>query len=505
MRVLNGSGGGGVILRVRFQTTDLPPEIIRQPLDVEGIERVDSAGFTVEVRSASPVSYTWRFNGVEIPGANTSTLSFNRVRLNQAGTYSVLIRNNGGSVESLPARLTVHARPVNDDFADRTALVGGDVDATGASAYATREDSAGEPGGIVDFPSVWWSWTSPRDGYGVVDLAGSREGTLLDLFTGGRMPDLVSVPTLLYQNSDATYRARFAASAGTTYQVRVLNGAGGGDVALKIRLGTTDSPPEIVDQPADTEVIQGQDSPGFSVEARSVTPLGYQWRFNGLAIPGANSSRLVFDNVRLDQAGIYSVLVNNGGGTVESRSARLNIHSRPANDDFADRITLTGTTASGAGTSLYATREDAVGEPLGVFPYPSVWWTWTAPKAGFVIVDLAGSLDGTVGELFAGEALAALETVPVLLEQNADATSRARLFSEAGRTYQVRVLNGTGGGSVNLGIRLLPTDLPPAIASQPADLEVIERQDSPGFQVEARSVASTSFQWRFNGGAFLTQ
>jgi hypothetical protein len=56
------------------------------------------------------------------------------------------------------------------------------------------------------------------------------------------------------------------------------------------------------------------------------------------------------------------------------------------NDCFARRITLTGVTPSAAASSLDATTE--LGEPLhaGAFGGHSLWWTWTAPASGRVVL-----------------------------------------------------------------------------------------------------------------------
>src|SRR5256885_16260825 len=59
----------------------------------------------------------------------------------------------------------------------------------------------------------------------------------------------------------------------------------------------------------------------------------------------------------------------------------------PPNDRFSNRITLSGTnitvTGSNAGASKEAGEPDHAGNPGG----KSVWWTWTAPTNGEVIIN----------------------------------------------------------------------------------------------------------------------
>jgi hypothetical protein len=52
-------------------------------------------------------------------------------------------------------------------------------------------------------------------------------------------------------------------------------------------------------------------------------PILYQWRFNGVDIPGATSESYTVDDVQLDDEGDYSVAITDGVSTILSASARL--------------------------------------------------------------------------------------------------------------------------------------------------------------------------------------
>ena len=84
------------------------------------------------------------------------------------------------------------------------------------------------------------------------------------------------------------------------------------------------SPPVIVLQPADETVPLGGTA-AFSVAATGALPLSYQWRLQGLDLPGASNATLVLTNVQQSQAGLYSVLVTNLGGAILSSNALLTI------------------------------------------------------------------------------------------------------------------------------------------------------------------------------------
>jgi len=82
--------------------------------------------------------------------------------------------------------------------------------------------------------------------------------------------------------------------------------------------------PVILQQPAGTVVEEGAGA-SFSVQARGVEPLTFQWLFDGKPIPGADQTSLSIPGVFPEDAGAYSVVVSNPAGTVTSDPALLGI------------------------------------------------------------------------------------------------------------------------------------------------------------------------------------
>lgn len=87
------------------------PSIATQPQS-QTIFRGQSVTFSVVAGGPGPLSYRWRFNGDDIPGATGSSLTLNNVQVPSAGSYSVVIFNAGGSIASAIATLTVRQPPV---------------------------------------------------------------------------------------------------------------------------------------------------------------------------------------------------------------------------------------------------------------------------------------------------------------------------------------------------------------------------------------------------------
>ena len=71
------------------------------------------------------------------------------------------------------------------------------------------------------------------------------------------------------------------------------------------------------------QVAQVGQTATFTVGAVGSAPLGYQWRFNGNALPGATNSSCVLPGVGALDAGAYSVVVCNSMGSVVSTNAAL--------------------------------------------------------------------------------------------------------------------------------------------------------------------------------------
>src|SRR4029077_6246081 len=90
----------------------------------------------------------------------------------------------------------------------------------------------------------------------------------------------------------------------------------------------------------------------FTTAVQSITFSTYQWKFNGANIPGATSTNYTIASVQASNAGNYSVAVTNGVGHVTSSNAFLTvIVTGSANDNFTNRIAVSGTNITTAGSN----------------------------------------------------------------------------------------------------------------------------------------------------------
>lgn len=94
------------------------PAIVNQPQS-QTVTAGQNVRFSVSATGTAPLSYQWRFNGKNIPGARTSALALNDVKTNDAGRYSVVVSNTAGSLASSDAVLTVQPT-ITPSFASGT-------------------------------------------------------------------------------------------------------------------------------------------------------------------------------------------------------------------------------------------------------------------------------------------------------------------------------------------------------------------------------------------------
>jgi hypothetical protein len=111
------------------------------------------------------------------------------------------------------------------------------------------------------------------------------------------------------------------------YQVLVMNEAGAVESAI-VSLYTWSSV-LIVEQPQDQTVRAGTNVT-FAVHAVSTSPIRYQWRFQGINLPGATNAMLILSNIQEEGAGAYSVVCSDDLGSAISRVAELIVLSPPS-------------------------------------------------------------------------------------------------------------------------------------------------------------------------------
>ncbi len=242
------------------------------------------ATFTVAAFNG-PLTYQWYFNtNTLLLNQTNTTLSIAGVTTNNAGTYTVIVANNIGSVTSTPALLTViFAKP--------------NITAQPQSLTVTN-------GNPATFTVTAINGTLSYQWY-------FNTNTLI----AGQTNNSYTIPLVLTNHAGA-------------YTVAVANENGAVTSSPAILTVSTNSKPVIYVQPQNLTVNAG-DLALFSVTANGLGPLKYLWYTNsvgtsiGKPSPTRTNSFLTFTAGTNNNAYYFMVVISNSLGVVTSSPAAL--------------------------------------------------------------------------------------------------------------------------------------------------------------------------------------
>jgi hypothetical protein len=403
------------------------------------------------VSGTPPLTFQWRQNGVNIPGATNACYTIPSTQVGQGGAYTVLAENDLGAVSSVLADLTLALAnvPGGDHFTNRVVIAGASGLLRASNRKATFEPGeplhAGKPGG----KSIWYTWTPSFTGLATIRTLGSTFDTLLSVYTGSSLTNLVPVDSDEDHGGFYTSTAFFNVFSGTTYIIAV-DGFGGASGDFNLSWSEEDTShmlPKFTLQPRSQTVAPGATAI-FSAIAVSVCgnghvdcvdpdhypnnelpKLDYQWYFFGTPIPGATTNTLTVSNVQATALGIYTLRVATTWHTVESDDASLQINFTGdgtadvlATDKLLDSevgilhvgvpppgqtkgpTTLASSVVRGyTGSQIFNTTGSATGPGeliCGVIGGASEWVTFVAEVSGTLFLNTEGSSYDTVMAVF---------------------------------------------------------------------------------------------------------
>ncbi|HEY2952400.1 MAG TPA: immunoglobulin domain-containing protein, partial [Verrucomicrobiae bacterium] len=282
-RVIASNPSGSVTSTVAQLTLLSPPVFTSLPPAVTHVFPGSNVTFCVTASGTPPLRYQWRRNGVNLPGQTNTCFTIPNVAVTDGGSYSVVVANSAGALESPPAVLNVLVTPTppGDNYSQSTPIFGATNFVVGTNLLATRE--FGEPlhAGKRGSNSVWYSWTAHSTGIATFRTAGSSFDTLLAVYTGTNVTNLLAVASDEDRGPSLTSLLRFNAGQGTNFSIAIDGFAGGqGNFVLVWELvPTANTLPVITNQPLSQTVTQGT-TLTLSVVATG-SGLTYQWLLNG--------------------------------------------------------------------------------------------------------------------------------------------------------------------------------------------------------------------------------
>ncbi len=352
-------------------------------------------------------------------------------------------------------------RPPHDRFAQRGTLTGSAFSVIGASRGATIEPNEPYHAGYGE-NSLWWSWTAPASGRYSLDTRGSSGFPALAVYTGNFLASLVEVANDFASGPDGCSVVVLNAIAGQTYQIAVAYYySEDGKVVLNLRpLPPNDFFDDRIQITGRTNTVTGSNVYATK-ERHPFYPFGpsepdhagndggkslwWEWTATETAFVTIDTFGSSFDTllaVYLDFGGVYNLeeVVSNDddGSNLRSRvkflaraettyaiavdgfagasgnvvlTLRQPTPTPPANDNFANSITIAGTDITFSGNNVAATREPGEPRHYRNINGHSVWWKWTAPITGEVLISAPESSFDIVGAVYTGSSVSNLSRV----------------------------------------------------------------------------------------------
>lgn len=376
-----------------------------------------------------------------------------------------------------------YPHPPNDNFASAHPLNETFPSVEGDTYSGTKEP--GEPAANGS-NTQWYRWTAPRTGTVLVDTCspsgfwGELSDTVLAAYTGSAVNALNQVA--LNDDVDGCGNGRqsrisWPAVAGTTYRISVgsFGSRPGGRFLLKLRMPpphdnfanakTLTSPVEDYNVGATREPGEPADNGQSTVWYRWTAPKTGEARIDTGCGGGIDSILTVYTGSAL---GSLTEVAQNDNGDFCGNASRvrypvtagdvyyLSVGTAPSgvdgtfsvtatvgnapNDQFADRLTLQGRSATTEGDNTDATSEP--GQPIGTGPR-SLWYRWTPTGTGTVTMDTCTATSfRTTLSVYTGSSVDAL-TLVARDYNNGDpacgSKSRLSFNAVAGTTYQISV------------------------------------------------------------------
>ncbi|ASZ12668.1 carbohydrate-binding protein [Chitinophaga pendula] len=184
----------GSIWRIEYANNQAPT-IVNQPVS-QTVVAGDPVTFSVSASGATPLSYQWQRNGVNIAGATGTSYTINAVAAADAANYRCVVTNPSGTVNSQEARLTVqpfNARPVPKIITPVSSLTWNALDVVNFSGSASDPEDGELPASAFSWEVRFFHKDSPTSEHwhpGPVVPGGIKSGSFVADNGGESSPNI---------------------------------------------------------------------------------------------------------------------------------------------------------------------------------------------------------------------------------------------------------------------------------------------------------------------------
>ncbi|MBI3413929.1 MAG: immunoglobulin domain-containing protein [Verrucomicrobia bacterium] len=341
--------------------------------------------------------------------------------------------------------------PLNDNFADRLALIGTNVVVQGQNTNATVEAGERTPGNwsfVFIESTVWYSWTAPAGGvvYFSMTALDTRFAPVLGAYRGISLDSLV----LLYPEADGGFSVEpgdtLQLQAGTLFDINNPSSRGkrAGPFAIAIKeivrapASSNDTFSNRLEMLSPTYHFEGSIYGATMEPAEPLQATNRQqtlwWKFvppeDGtlritLTAPFSASFAVYegaqFTSIKKIEPGTGPVFLLLSGHEYSIQMASENVSSgsfsldtlfRPmSNNMFVGSVHLEGTNLTYEGNLTFATTEPSEPPSEGA---NTVWGSWAAPSTGRVLFSLAAASHSQYVKVYTGPSLERLQPVRVV-------------------------------------------------------------------------------------------
>ena len=289
------------------------PSIVSPPHDT-AIALGGNGALNVSATGTPILTYQWQHAGVNLPGANGSTLSLSSVQRADAGSYTVVVANSCGAVTSLVAQVLI-GQPQAPD-AELAAAVSSAVRVGSNFTYNITVRNIGNISASSLVLTGYWTGAA-------AGLVGGPAGCVFN-FAPGLVTMSCNVGALPVGGS-VNYAFNFLALAegAVGFSAAVSGDPLEGNLANNTATAATGfgHPPVIVQQPFDVASVPGGPA-SLSLMATGTASIAYHWEHSGLPA-GTNGATLDFAEVHSSDGGSYVCLASNAWGSELSAPALL--------------------------------------------------------------------------------------------------------------------------------------------------------------------------------------
>jgi sugar lactone lactonase YvrE len=481
------------------------------------------------------LQYQWRLNGVNIPGATNTDLTFLDVQPSNCGTITVTISDGIDAATSVPVGLSVAIPTIafgNTNFASRFPLgqaSSGVLSGNNINAIVEPNEPAiiaGNPGG----KPVWFEWQPTNSGTAVITTQGSDFDTIMGVYTGTNVINLTRVPSCVNDDDSGGYltsKVLFNCVDGTEYEI-VVDGYWGiaGNLVLIWDIENFSEPLPTLFQVPPRQTIS---SNGSAVTLVCLPDSGSPaWLFDG-ALTTVTGPDFPISAVDYTNVGTYVSQTTDGGAVASTQPAHLQINlledgtsdtNSMAWNKFLDSVNAPysnppqssirklgggGDTRGFSVAQTFSTvgNELEPGEPRidGQIGGSPAWYTYVTPTNGTLLVNTAGSSFNTLLGVFIGpgDSFATLTNIGAGYTTNRVLNGQPQLFvsnEPKGQTNFI-VVDGYNGasGTVQLNINLGD----PVVIGAPPQSQFVFAGSNASFTVAATGSTPLSYLWQFDG------